>query len=61
MLFSPLRTFLWDLSGGGIEVETTEMEEDIGLEAFSIAVAIGFLDQSGDSIVYTFQGGVGNS
>ncbi len=57
----PLPTFWWDLSGRGIKIKTPDMKEDIGLEAFSIAVAIGFLDQASDSIVKTFEGGVGDS
>jgi hypothetical protein len=43
-LFSPLQTFPGGFSLGRIEVETAEMEQDVGLEAFPVAVTEGLLD-----------------
>jgi hypothetical protein len=39
-----LQIFPWDFSLGRIEVESTEMEQDVGLEALPVAIPVGFLD-----------------
>jgi hypothetical protein len=37
------------------------MKQDVGLEAFSVSIAEGFLDQASNPVVETLQSGVGDA
>lgn len=52
-LYWPLPGFVGDFSLAGIEVEAAEVEEDVGFEAFPVAITEGLLHQAGDAVVET--------
>ena len=46
------------MSGNGVEVEASEVEEDVGLESLAGAIAAGLLDQQLNPTVHAFGEGV---
>jgi hypothetical protein len=58
-LFQPLPGSSGSFSLARIEVQSAEVEEDVGFETLFVPVAEGLLDQSLDRIVQTFDGSVG--
>jgi len=58
-LLRPLEACRGGFSLSGIEVQSTQMEEDVGLEALFVPIAKGLFDQTLDLIVEALNGTIG--
>ena len=57
--FVPLQACCGGFSLSGIKVQSTQMEEDVGLETLFVPIAKGLFDQTLDFIVEAFNGTIG--